>query len=262
MKNNITPIKLVLYSLFFIIAFLSACSSGKRALRRGDYYEATLKAVERLRQNTSNKKARHTLGEAYYLALEENLRIIRITDVKQEPLNWEKIAHAYRRINHMGEEIRRSPAALRIISNPKNFSDEEVKAKEKAADANYNEGIKAMSLNTREDAKRAYFFFEKAHQWVRDYKEVTTWIPKAKEAATLKVLVKPIEVPNLFSVERDFVQYQIMEYLNTNKRMNQFVAFYLSWETPNYCCADQYLIMSFDHFNIGSVHTKEKRGGV
>ncbi|WP_291722110.1 hypothetical protein [Bernardetia sp.] len=244
--------------LFILLFIISACSSGKKALQRGDYYDATLKAVERLRQSPNNKKARQTLGEAYYRAVEENLRTTRTLDTKINPLNWEKIAESYGRINTMGDEIRRSPAALRIVKNPTSYLGEEIKAKNKAAEARYNEGVKAMALNTREDAKKAYYHFVKADEWVKGYKDVATQITTAREAATLKVLVQPIQVPNSFSVGRDFVQSQVMEYLNTNRRMNDFVDFYLSWETPNYCCADQYLMMSFDQFTVGQVFQKEK----
>lgn len=245
---------------FFIILLfvISACSSGKKALQKGDYYEATLKSVDRLRKSPTNKKARNTLGEAYYRAVEENLRTTRTLDTKINPLNWEKIAESYGRINEMGNEIRRSPAALQIVKNPTSYLGEEIKAKEKAAEARYNEGAKAMALNTREDAKKAYYHFLKADEWVKGYKDVATQIPNAKEAATLKVLVQPIQVPNSFSLGRDFVQSQVMEYLNTNRRMNEFVTFYLSWETPNYCCADQLLMMSFDEFTVGQVFQKEK----
>jgi len=241
-----------------LLLIISACSSVKKALQRGDYYDATLKAVERLRQSPNNKKARHTLGEAYYRAVEENLRTTRTLDTKINPLNWEKIAQSYGRINEMGNEIRRSPAALRIVKNPTSYLGEEIKAKEKAAEARYNEGVKAMALNTREDAKKAYYHFVKANEWVNGYKDVATQIPIAKDAATLKVLVQPIQVPNSFGLGRDFVQNQVMEYLNTNRRMNEFVTFYLSWQTPNYCCADQLLLMSFDEFTVGQVFQKEK----
>jgi hypothetical protein len=245
-----------LFIIFLLV--ISACSSGKKALQRGDYYDATLKAVDRLRQSPSNKKARHTLGEAYYRAVEENLRTTRTLDTKINPLNWEKIAESYGRINEMGNEIRKSPAALQVVKNPTSYLGEEVKAKEKSAEARYNEAMKAMALNTREDSKKAYHHFVKANEWVNGYKDVATQIPAAKDAATLKVLVQPIQVPNSFGLGRDFVQSQVMEYLNTNRRMNEFVTFYLSWETPNYCCADQLLLMSFDEFTVGQVFLKEK----
>lgn len=250
--SNSIPIFIIL------LLIISACSSGKKALQKGNYYEATLKAVDRLRQSPTNKKARNTLGEAYYRAVEENLRTTRTLDTKINPLNWEKIAQSYGRINEMGNEIRRSPAALQIVKNPTSYLAEEIKAKNKAAEARYNEGVEAMALNTREDAKKAYYHFIKADEWVKGYKDVATQITTAKEAATLKVLVQPIQVPNSFSLGRDFVQSQVMEYLNTNRRMSEFVVFYLSWENPNYCCADQLLMMSFDEFTVGQVFLKEK----
>lgn len=244
--------------LILLLFIISACSSGKKALQKGNYYEATLQAVERLRQSPNNKKARHTLGEAYYRAVEDNLITTRTTETTVNPLNWEKIAESYGRINEMGNEIRKSPAASQIVKDLKFFITEETQAKEKAAEARYNEGTKAMALNTREDAKKAYYHFVKANEWINGYKDVATQMPKAKEAATLKVVVQPIQVPNSFSIGRDFVQNQVMQYLNTNRRMNEFVTFYLSWETPNYCCADQLLMMSFDEFTVGQVFQKEK----
>lgn len=263
LTSSVQPLLLrkSLLSSAFLLIFLfiiSACSSGKKALQRGDYYEATLKAVERLRQSPNNKKARHTLGEAYYRAVEENLRTTRTLDTQINPLNWEQIAESYGRINEMGNQIRKSPAALQIVKNPTSYLSEEIKAKDKAAEARYNEGIKAMALNNREDAKKAYYHFVKADEWVKGYKDVAVQMPKAKDAATLKVVVQPIQVPNSFGLGRDFVQSQVMQYLNTNRRMNEFVTFYLSWETPNYCCADQLLMMSFDQFTVGQVFQKEK----
>lgn len=244
--------------LLVLLLVISACSSGKKALQNGNYYEATMKAVDRLRQSPKNKKATQTLGEAYYRAVEDNLITTRTLDTKINPLNWEKIAESYGRINEMGNEIRKSPAASRIVQNPKFFITEENQAKEKAAEACYDQGIKAMALKNRESAKTAYFYFVKADQWVKGYRDVTTQIPIAKDAATLKVYVQPIQVPNSFSLGRDFIQNQVMEYLNTNSRMNEFVVFYLSWEKPNYCCADQLLLMSFDEFTVGQVFSKEK----
>ncbi|MFZ2907448.1 MAG: hypothetical protein WAZ98_14685 [Cyclobacteriaceae bacterium] len=46
--------------LFGIIA-LSACTSGKKAYERGDYYEAVMQAVNRLRQNPDHDKSKEAL---------------------------------------------------------------------------------------------------------------------------------------------------------------------------------------------------------
>ena len=52
-----------------LIVLFSACSSGKKAYERGDYYGAVMKAVNRLRQNPDHKKSMEILKEAYPLAV-------------------------------------------------------------------------------------------------------------------------------------------------------------------------------------------------
>jgi hypothetical protein len=53
-----------------VILVLAACSSGKKAFDRGDYYGAVEKAVHRLKQSPTNSKSLKTLQEAYPLAVE------------------------------------------------------------------------------------------------------------------------------------------------------------------------------------------------
>ncbi len=56
--------------LVFIVLILSACSSGKKAYERGNYYEAVMQAIGRLRQNPDHKKSMETLRSSYPLAVE------------------------------------------------------------------------------------------------------------------------------------------------------------------------------------------------
>jgi len=40
----------------FILIIISGCSSGKKSLEHGNYYDAVLQSVSRLRQNPNQKK--------------------------------------------------------------------------------------------------------------------------------------------------------------------------------------------------------------
>ncbi|MEM6261243.1 MAG: hypothetical protein AAGI38_01965, partial [Bacteroidota bacterium] len=51
--------------LLLAMVLISACSSGKKALKRGDYYESVNRSIKRLRQSPRNDKARQILKEAY-----------------------------------------------------------------------------------------------------------------------------------------------------------------------------------------------------
>src|SRR5688572_23982353 len=57
--------------IIVVAATLSiACSSGKKAFERGDYYGAVMKAVNRLRHNPDHSKSAEALQSAYPLAVE------------------------------------------------------------------------------------------------------------------------------------------------------------------------------------------------
>ena len=56
--------------VFVLIVLLSACSSGKKAYERGDYYGAVSKAVKRLRQNADHDKSIDIVRDAYPHAIE------------------------------------------------------------------------------------------------------------------------------------------------------------------------------------------------
>src|SRR4051794_10940921 len=47
-----------------------ACSSGKKAYEHGDYYDAVLQSIKRLRQKPDHQKSAETLKNSYPLAVE------------------------------------------------------------------------------------------------------------------------------------------------------------------------------------------------
>ena len=59
-------ITILISTLFF------ACASPKKLLEKGNYYDAVLLSVEKLKRNPNNKKAKETLQEAYKLATSLN----------------------------------------------------------------------------------------------------------------------------------------------------------------------------------------------
>ena len=55
------------FFMLFAIAVIQACSSGKAALKKGDYYDAVLESVHRLRDSPTNKKATAVLTQREWL---------------------------------------------------------------------------------------------------------------------------------------------------------------------------------------------------
>jgi hypothetical protein len=246
-----------LISLFLIF---SGCSSGKKAYEKGNYFEAVMQAVSRLRQNPDHSKSKEILKKSYPMALNWFETDAQNQIASNSPNKWRNALEAYDKMNQMYESIRQSPGALKVVKEPKNFYTEIGPIKEKAAEEIYNLGITSLMKGTREDAKRAYFNFVEVNRFVPGYKDVIEYLDKAKVEATVHVAVEQLAVPARYSLTGDFFQDKIEEYLNQNYPDRGFVKFYTAKnatinELPK---VDQILRLQFDDFSIGNTTINEK----
>ena len=243
-----------------LIVLFSACSSGKKAYERGDYYGAVMKAVNRLRQNPDHNKSMETLKEAYPLAVEYYESQAKNEIASNSDFKWKNAIQSYSYLNQLYEQIRQCPGCLRVISNPRNYYAEIGPLKEKAAEESYAAGITALMKGTRADAKLAYYNFADAESFVPGYKDVVDYLEKAKWEATLKVILEQIPVPARYNLSGGFFQDRVEEYLHTNYSEKSFIRFYTPKEAESEKLqqADQILRIQFDDFSVGNTALKEK----
>jgi len=253
MKIHHFAIALVLFVSF-------ACSSGKKAYERGNYYEAVMKAVNRLRQNPGHSKSIEALRNAYPLAVEYFETEANNEIASNSPYKWKNAIQAYSNINNLYEAIRQCPGCKTAVSNPKNYYAEIGPLKEKAADESYNLGITALMKGTRNDAKQAYYNFADAQRFVPGYKDVIEYLDKAKFEATLKVVIEQIPVPRRYDLSGGFFQDKVEEFLHTNFTDESFIKFYTPQEAEavNLPYADHIMRLQFDDFSVGNSVLKEK----
>ena len=99
---------LLVLALLFIFT-LNSCRTGKKAYQKGNYYSSVIQSVEKLRKNPNNKKAKIALTDAYPMALQtmelDNSNLLK----SNNPSKWKLVLANYNKINHMYEEILRSP---------------------------------------------------------------------------------------------------------------------------------------------------------
>ncbi|HMQ00636.1 MAG TPA: hypothetical protein PKC24_12705 [Cyclobacteriaceae bacterium] len=210
-------------STAYIIPFLvllivsAACSSGKKALQRGDYFTAVMTATERLRTNPDHKKSKETLQESYRLAVEWCETSAKDIIASNAPNKYRNALREYDRINVMYEAIRRSPGASKVIRHPVEKYQEVSNLKTMAAEESYEAGIVAMMGSSREDARRAYFLFRDANNFVPGYRESLEMMAQAEFNATLKVVFEE----NNLSYQSYTLEPTIMSAVS-----NQFIKFY------------------------------------
>lgn len=248
---------------FILLALVlaSACSTGKRALKQGNYYEAVIKAANRLRQSPTNKNARQSMKAAYPRLIKYNQDLADRLQQSSDPYKWERIADLYEQLNFVYDEILRSPGASEVIPMPQNFRSEFETALLNAAQARYELGEteldKSFMLNDRNAAKIAYQHFKKAFELQPSFRDAEAKMYEALDEATVDVLVEPIAVSQRYSLSNDFFQNKIMEYIRT-AGFSEFVRFYslpelqLSEKQP-----DHILRMVFDDFEVGKSSIRE-----
>jgi len=214
----------LLFGLLCLLLMMDACSSGKVALKQGDYYSAVSQAVMRLRHNPDHKKSKEVLSTSYKMAIDYLESDAQNQIASNANFKWKNAVENYTLINNLYEQIRTSPGALKVIPNPVNKYTELTEVKNKAAEETYEAGIQAMLKNTREDAKRAYFLFSEANQYNPGYRESIEMMEQSKFNATLKVIVEPA-IQNYNDWNFEPVVF--------GSRNNQFVKFYTPREAQD-----------------------------
>ena len=238
---------------------MGSCTTGKKAFEKGDYYSAVLKAVNRLRSNASQEKAREALRNAYLLAVQSLEESIHNAQNSPNSFKWVKVVNYYERISKLYNEVKSSPGALSVIPNPFNPVNELKEAKENAAGEYYEAGEKALALGTRDGAKSAYNYYVKSRNYSRRFRDVQEKIKQAKDLATLRVVVETAPQPaGNRRLSSTFFQQKLHNYI-FNRKINEFVQFYTQDQALNSPIkVDQIIRVEFVDLKIGESHTYEK----
>lgn len=248
-----------LLSLFILFILLS-CSSGKQALQKGNYEEAVLTAIKRLRNKPSHKNARETLRQAYPLTLSYHMERIATLKASSEPFRWENVLQSYQTLTMLYNEMQRCPACLQLVPNTRSFLNEASEARNLAAAERYAAGARAFQRDhSRISAKEAYLHFKIALDLIPDYKDAHAKMNEAYFYATVKVVLEQIPVHSRsLGLSHEFFQNKINEFVSS-ARMNDFVRFYTPQEakSTNLEKPDHLVRLQFDDFVVGQVYFKE-----
>lgn len=251
----------VFLSFFLIIGIIiNACTSPKKLLEKGNYYDAVLLSVEKLQNNSNNKNARETLAQAYVLAVDDLLNKIEKNKIIQPDFFNSFAAYTYEDLNRMYEKILKSPAARQIIKNPKDFYKQLSIAKPLAAEEQYAAGMKQLNIGSRENAKQAYYYFQDADAFVKDYKDVGNRLDQSYKMALLHVIADFKSVHSqIYKLSSNSFYNELRKTLQKIEK-SQFVRFYSPMDAKKFSLEnpDQILEVNFEDFIVGETHTQER----
>jgi uncharacterized membrane protein YgcG len=253
----------ILSLVVLVIIIWSACSSGKSAYEQGNYYDAVITSINRLRRNTDSKKSSETLRNAYPLAVKYYDDKANAAVASNAPFRWREVVQHYTTLNSMYDEIQRSPGALRVIPNPISYQSKLADARQKAAEESYNAGIMALGAGDRVNAKKAYYLFIDASGYAPGYRDVSKKIEEARWSATVKVAVEPIPVASKnYQLDAHYFDSKLNEYLQSNKS-NEFIRYYKLEDARSQRINPDHIVqLSFEEFSIGQVYVNEKESQV
>ena len=185
------------FILAISVILLDACVSGQAALKKGDYYDAVLESIQRLRTSPDNKKATAVLQQGYPLAIEYIDLNIQNGITADDPKKWRNAVKGYEQINLINDQIKTSLGAMKVIPKPATRFKELADVKVKAAEESYVAGVDALMRNTRNDSKEAYFDFKEANTYEPGYKECIEMMTQAEFNATLRVAYEEINASQI-----------------------------------------------------------------
>jgi hypothetical protein len=254
MKSSIK----ILFFVFAVSLFVTSCNTGKNLYVKGNYYEAVIRSVEKLRKSPNNKNARETLANAYPNAVDTFLD--QLENNKNSEFRNTNAVYTYQKLNGMYETIQRSPAAKNVIDYPKKYYSQLDKVKPKAAQEQYAAGLSHLNYGDRENTKQAYFYFLEAEKFVPNYKDVANKIDEAYNLSILNVLanLKPVQ-SRIYDLSADIFYTEVKNIFNQIEQ-KEFIRFYTleQAKSMNIENPDHYLEINFEDFVVGETHIRER----
>ncbi len=240
-------------ALFGAIVVFCSCSSGLKAYQKGDYYRSCTEAVERLRSDPNNKKARVALSNSYPLLVKNTLREVENALGSKNLDRMEATIALYERMDLLAEAINHSPAALDLIPNPVEYHAEKRDMMEIVGQIAYLEGVKALDAGTMDSARAALDLLLRTDRYIPGYRDVAAKIAEARYKATLRVVVvKPLTNPR-YQIDADFFYNKLMADI-TRRTFKRLVRFYTPEEAAAEKMTDpqQLLVLNFEDFTVGN----------
>ncbi|MCP9770113.1 hypothetical protein EGI22_19590 [Lacihabitans sp. LS3-19] len=242
------------------ITIISCSKSGKKALESGNYYQAAIQAIEKLRKDSNNDKSLEVLPNAYGLAKEDLLKDIGRAKVANQQFKYERVVEDYKKLNDLHDRIEKCVACRNIVS-PDSYYSEYQKAVDLAANERYDFANSLLKKGTIDNGRAAYDNFNALLAFAPDFKDASEKAEEALFVGSYHVVVEqPAINSKMYQYSNEFFQSKIDEFLQTNRRLNKFIRFYQPAEAKEIKLNPDHVVrLEFIEFVVGETNLKSDK---
>lgn len=208
-----------------------SCGSKKGFLERENTDKALQDAVKKLRKDPDNEEAKTAIPPLYNVIKQKHLDKINAYTNSSMPNKWELLLNEYQLLQDAYDAIISSPSAFKLVT-PDSYSAKILDIKDAGATEAYNQGVSFLERGGRENAKKAYSFFQKAGTFIPGYKDINDKMQLAYDAAIVRVIIETTQTSasvggNVFgnagnNVSNEFFQQNLIRDLPTSNLAARF----------------------------------------
>lgn len=184
--------------LLLLLLFLAACKSASKSFNQGDYSDAVERSVRKLQKDPGDADATRILQAAYKVAVAQYEEKIRNLSSLNSETRWEQLFYQYQELQHLYDKINEAPAAMAAVQ-PVNYASYLETYGDKSAEQHVQKAISFMDEGADKlDFQKAYYELRTALTFKPGDDGILKKLADAKEAATVTVLLVPMDVRGLF----------------------------------------------------------------
>jgi len=248
--------KQVIFLLSFAIIFLFSCNSSKKALQKGNYYQAFDKSVKKLQRKPNDQEQAEIFTISYRKANQQDLDRINYLKISNEKDIWGEIYKKYKKLDSRQKKAE-TVLPLRVGGKTTNFkhidyNSKITEAKKNAAEYHYRKGLELL-MGDKLAIRNAYNHFAAAKTYSGNYSDIDQLMTKAIEKGTSHVLLEPINKIN--NNINPIFMFNLIDFgmQDLDKR---WVKYYNTKQKENY---DFIIFVSITNLHIGTNQTKETK---
>jgi hypothetical protein len=217
------------YLLFLLlIPFFQNCSTGEKALKKGQYEQAFQLSVKYLTRHPSNDKAKSIFLAAYKET--DRLYQTKIQRYRNEnsPFKWESVLYQYQQLEKYQQSFTNCKACIQLLNfQPQSYTTTIKQVKELAAAERYEAGTESLRRKeNRVAAHEAMTHFLKVKQLSQSYEDADAKLLLAKEYAVLRVVIEPvIDKERLSTDEYEYLQEEMDDEFFKNRSPHELIRF-------------------------------------